>query len=283
MTRKEWRIWKGWRDFWTRLIQRQVDITTALLQECGMPNCTFTQQISNAMNQQLLQVYKTSTPTGSQEITTLEGLEGARALCEGSRESPFSAPPGPVPPVDECKSAGGEMAAIVLPQNNQEVSTSMHNADSLATATARLHWQSISERPGTPAVKLQEATPTHADATPTVLHSILKKVTFSTPEVTKQHQFEAEGEEEEGGRGGRGRKIKKLKKRHRHHLCSRDRTEKGEGEEVMSAVKRRKTKEEAKEETGGTVQRKESREGKDLNVYGGLFGGSPLLMQCWFD
>lgn len=98
-----------------------------------------------------------------------------------------------------------------------------------------------------------EATPTHSDssapstdskqATPTGLHSILKKVKFSTPEVTEQHQFEAEsgsgcGPDDTGHVTSHSR-ARKAKKRHRHH--EGDPGGKGEGE--SATVKRRKVKE----------------------------------------
>lgn len=118
----------------------------------------------------------------------------------------------------------------------QEAGTSISNhADS-----SRIAWQSICRSPEDPhcySSTSQIATPTNLHlttptnllvTTPPNLQSALKRVTFSTPEVTEQHQFEVEEEKHT--------RVRKLKKRHRHHTG-----EQAEGD--GSEVKRRRTNE----------------------------------------
>jgi hypothetical protein len=90
------------------------------------------------------------------------------------------------------------------------------------------------------------STPTFVSkATPTVLHSILKKVTFSTPEVTEQRQFEIDSVS--GGCGPDDNvvhvtKARKVKKRHRHHR---------EDQEEGATIKRRRVREGNEELSAG--------------------------------
>ena len=120
----------------------------------------------------------------------------------------------------------------------------------------------------TPSMPLQETTPTG-------LHSILKKVAFSVPEVTQQHCFEVEadnGQVSSNADHGVGHKrTRKVKKRHRHHEGHEwDRGDRGEA----TAVKRRRVKEGGEERSndslgqarnaGWFIRRKGEGEGREV-------------------
>lgn len=176
------------------------------------------------MNNMLLEMYKTnSTPDedpghsdrGSHEAgdSTVqsnlpERLQDTPPLSDGT-----TPPAGdiPHPPPGLQVAAAGHAATT---RGDLETYVVLDEAES-----SKLSWQSITKTPPT---------------TPTSLQSPLKKaVTFSTPEVTKQHHFEVPEEEEEGeggvdrGKRGQRTKAKKPKKRHREALEERARVKKG--------------------------------------------------------
>ncbi len=116
--------------------------------------------------------------------------------------------------------------------------------------STRLTWQTLTTPTAEPTT-----TATHNEATPTTLPSCneatpttslppaLKKVTFSTPEVTANHHFDVP--DVVGSDGTERIKIRKLKKRHRHHSGNQGEEEAAERREEgrSSGAKRRKTKE----------------------------------------
>lgn len=188
------------------------------------------------MNDMLLAMYKTSdsvTDCSSEDPILLSSLHSPAHVQDTS--SSMSHPQDSDGPAVSMSIPCGQVATINADTENQVAD--MTTQDIVISDDSKLIWQAITAAPE--CVPTAMTTPTRSIISPN-LPSSLKKVTFSTPEVTEQHRFEVH-EEERGTAGGHA-KAKKLKKRHRHHAHGEEDKE-VVGEDGAKVKRRRKTKE----------------------------------------
>ena len=220
--------------------------------------CVFAQ--SNTMNDQILQVYRSSAAmTSANDVTQTDSMDcGSEpitpslhvaentltlALSENKPPSTLSSDPKQLD-LPHTASVLAHMTTTSGDDDNKKNQTLSGDANA-----SGIIWQQIPKTPP-------------PDMPPGSLRSCLKKVSFSTPEVTGQCQFEELESNLFGSEHRSYLKSKKSKKRHRHHEGDRkEEVGRDEGAEERSKVKKRKMKEESSSIKDGLRERHSSGKG----------------------